>query len=793
MSTVVNKRIISRVIEQIINDNNLVNIIKYAIFEPESRKLIIITNVLNEIIEILINNEIARVQNNVKELHVILNEETNVLDKDIINNINDKIVSLTNYSNHLKKIKQKILFTVDLLRLRLEYTDRKLYVSELSEYQDKILRYFHDTASELIDIIFNAKKYFSDQTEIDKQLEELDFMIKQISIKWSELKDVLNTLFEYEDLILRISVGIEKDDALTELHKRLQEFIHKAHIEIVKTITRSSYDDISERKNTNKKLFDKLSLLNISSNDMVDDLVDYINTTYATYETGNVIFDQRLNNIEAGSVYLIAAPTNHGKTLFLVELLRSIIQFNQHLFSSDNDKKDAILFITLEDSRIKVLNRIYSVFGNFQYKHLVKLQKNLRYMKELINTDDPNEINEFKKFVEQLYDFIKSNSIDRITNNKVEIFVQDARDKEYSAVNIVSTIEQLKTLGYNIRVIFLDYIELMNSTKKYEKEYSEQGQVVIDLRNIANTYMIPIIAATQLNRSAEDLSSELTNKVIGDSYNKAKFSDYIIMVRQIKDELLNEQIENNESDNNQNRRGRKKNKIQFTPRELISALIPISLSTTKLIKDYDNNVNFIDFKKLVYESKLRKKTKKSQDVNNLITVPDITDIIQQSSIQTINNEVIHQTNTISAKNNVQQPLEELMFDSQLISELFRLVQYNIPKAKDGLTNINTYEFIKMLNEKIDRVYPELKDKIKYTPEYIHVKDIIYSEYKSPLNHIIELSNQYILFAKFNLRIYSLPELPILLYDYVKSIDNFKMIENFLNSHPFYQKIITRVS
>jgi len=82
-----------------------------------------------------------------------------------------------------------------------------------------------------------------------------------------------------------------------------------------------------------------------SVNDLAGSFVDYISTGYSFYKTGFELFDNNIEGFESASVHLVSAPSNHGKSIFLINLVNTIIQCNH----ADFEKGDAILFLTLED------------------------------------------------------------------------------------------------------------------------------------------------------------------------------------------------------------------------------------------------------------------------------------------------------------------------------------------------------------------------------------------------------------------------------------------------------------
>ncbi|MDD4081915.1 MAG: hypothetical protein PHD05_00875 [Sphaerochaetaceae bacterium] len=68
-----------------------------------------------------------------------------------------------------------------------------------------------------------------------------------------------------------------------------------------------------------------------------------------------------------------------------------------------------------------------------------------------------------------------------------------------------------------------------------QKEYDTQGQIVQELRNLSRIHGIPIISPTQNTRDSEDVTKAQNNRLIGDSYKKIRYSDFIYMMRMRED------------------------------------------------------------------------------------------------------------------------------------------------------------------------------------------------------------------------------------------------------------------
>ena len=115
-----------------------------------------------------------------------------------------------------------------------------------------------------------------------------------------------------------------------------------------KDLVIAAYNDLSKLQSLSKaeSIADYFIISDEAScGTLADTLVNYISKGFSVFKTGFEIFDSVLNGVESSSVHLLAAPSNHGKSLLCVNLCKRMIESN----ISDLDKKDAIVFVTLED------------------------------------------------------------------------------------------------------------------------------------------------------------------------------------------------------------------------------------------------------------------------------------------------------------------------------------------------------------------------------------------------------------------------------------------------------------
>jgi hypothetical protein len=117
-----------------------------------------------------------------------------------------------------------------------------------------------------------------------------------------------------------------------------------------KDLVIAAYNDLSKLQSLSKaeSVTDYFIISDEEScSNLADTLVNYISKTYSVFKTGYDLFDNVLDGVESASVHLLAAPSNHGKSLTCINMCKRMIESN----TSDLDKKDAVLFVTLEDEK----------------------------------------------------------------------------------------------------------------------------------------------------------------------------------------------------------------------------------------------------------------------------------------------------------------------------------------------------------------------------------------------------------------------------------------------------------
>jgi len=468
-----------KVFEKFITDDFLHNIILYMLFR-DSRY---------ESIEALINDfldKLLEIHRNIKYTQL---QET-------IGNINEENVN--------KVIESDILY--HKLRYTKEFVNAIIINGDLFkdiQEDDEIFTTVYDKVITIEDFVNKLKRSVAKRkVDVNKTLNK----ILEIINLFDEVEKLSDIARDYEKLLETITT--EKTTSTYSVINHFKTVIQNAYLRIVESKIKEKGDD----------LLSKHSIIEFGSSSIPQLITDYVINQYDVLHTGLEFIDNYIDGFEAGNVYLICAPSNHGKTILLINIAYNIIKKNIEKF----EKNDVILFVTLEDNKIKLSRRIFSIFGNYPTHLVRRLYKVIKQTKE------------YEKACE-IFTEMEKQSIKNVTQDKVIFMIQDQADNNYTTADLVEVLTTLKLKNYKVRAIIIDYVDLMTSTKGYEKDYDEHGQIIKDLRVIAKEYQIPIITATQLKREAEDTKIKLSNNLKGDSHKKVRFSDYILMIRQLQE------------------------------------------------------------------------------------------------------------------------------------------------------------------------------------------------------------------------------------------------------------------
>ncbi len=570
-------------------------------------------------------------------------------------NPNIAIQSSIDITSFLKKF--IILIRKDLSTIKI---NSEIPVSTVRKYFDT-LKYVLDIKSDMstIQITYhNVLQYFQ------KRDMNIDKLLKRVVN--NQLKSLLEYRQSFDDILLNIQAYNElhtvkatfiEFDIFMNLAKKNETPILNTLQEYKKLIS-NSYSSLSKLEVVAKA--DNLSDYFVLGGDkdelhkVSESLTSFLQTGYNFYKTGYSLIDTNLGGIESGSVTIIAGPSNHAKSIFMINLLSKLIQNN------DFDENDCLLFITLEDSIYKLIRRVISIFGNYcsitirdifiRLSTILKEQKNNK--SEKISNSNNAIIKEIIALIEKLLE----DSLRELSGKNVKVILKHSDENTFSPQDTVKFMNDRTLVGYKIKGLCIDYIDVMQPTGaeigKFD-DYNGHGAIVQELRYISRTYQIPIITITQNAKTSENPQQALSNTVIGNSYKKIQYGDYVYMIRMrpdldINGDTVKADIDDIHETNSNNTLETMLN--EFTD-SYINNLIPFEVKITKAkegIKDKvkfhifnGNNLQIHDYLSEYYTSIKRLKKSKKYLLNQI----DILDHSLTVQFSNNTNELLNGTQT----------------------------------------------------------------------------------------------------------------------------------------------------
>lgn len=440
----------------------------------------------------------------------------------------------------------------------------------IRESSPSILSY--DTVFKVVSTDLAGKKIIN--TAIQNKILNLEIFKDQLS-------NIINIINSYHE-IKSISSNLLLYDTLVDSVESGNQNIFES-IKSYRDLVINSYNDLSKLQILNKieKTSDYYILKNKeeTTQHLSRSLVDYISDSYSFFKTGYELFDNFVDGFESASIHIVSAPSNHGKSIFLINLLRNLIVNN----TSEFEENDAILLVTLEDNIPKVVRRISSIFGNYSHTAIKSLY---RESSEKINQikKSNGDLRSIKENISHIFSNILTNAIKNTTNSNINLVIKYCSENTFSPGDLSKFVDQLKvTDKLNTKLIILDYIDCARPTMegfKIGDDYSNQGQIVHELRKLTVNLDIPILTATQNSRTSENLNGEMTNALVGDSYKKVRYTDYLYMSRMCNNRTFLDNDVSRDVCTEEQRTSTKPRDIAIRD-ELSKILIPYEVKITK--------------------------------------------------------------------------------------------------------------------------------------------------------------------------------------------------------------------
>lgn len=186
--------------------------------------------------------------------------------------------------------------------------------------------------------------------------------------------------------------------------------------------------------------------------------------------TGFQRFDDMTNGLQGGQMVIIAARPGVGKSTLALDFARSAAL--QHDLCT--------AFFSLEMGRSEIVMRLLSAEAGVSLQHIRTGQMNDTEWQRV--TDKSIQINDKPLFID-----------DTPNLTMMEIRAKARRLKQ----------------RHDLKLVVLDYIQLMSSGKKVESRQLEVSEFSRQIKLLAKELHVPVVALSQLNRGSEQRTSRV--------------------------------------------------------------------------------------------------------------------------------------------------------------------------------------------------------------------------------------------------------------------------------------------
>jgi len=385
------------------------------------------------------------------------------------------------------------------------------------EVIDTLVKYGQSYQSKVVASLITDVKFLEQVSEITKPA----FFESQAN-QWI-IREVQSYFDEYRTIptmeVFKIKVGDIEDKGLKQTTidqlKNVYQQVGAEDLPYVK----KEYLTFAKNQKVKEALFKSVELLKIGDYDSIIDTMtkaskvgvesdlglDYIENFESIMEdvkrdscsTGWDVVDELMDGgLGPGELGVVMAPSGIGKSWFLSKIACSALQNGLD-----------VLHYTLELSENYVGQRYTTILTGVQTsEHKERRDEIVRKIKKI-----PGRVR-IKYYPPQFA----------------------------SAKTIAAHVEKVRQVGFNPKLIIIDYADLLKSGNgNRDGLYAELGGIYEELRGLSGATGIPVWTATQTNRAAID-HEVIGADSVGDSYKKVQTADFIMSVsRKTKDKLSN--------------------------------------------------------------------------------------------------------------------------------------------------------------------------------------------------------------------------------------------------------------
>lgn len=267
-----------------------------------------------------------------------------------------------------------------------------------------------------------------------------------------------------------------------------------------------------------QKIMDERSKISIDTDlgldfDDIDEMIKYYSERSIGIRTQHKELNKRLGpGFLPGTLSVILAASGVGKSLMMTDLISGMIKDNKN-----------VLLISLEMADKEIMKRVHANAMDLPINSLLDLNKTDG---ELAKLERPIVT---KDMVLGAYQKMKTSG----TCGK--FFVKDYPSGAFSPLMLEALVESYKIeKSVEFDAIFVDYLGIMKSDLLSPSAglYSYIKSIAEETRASAKKMDVPIISASQLNRSATNNIDEADNSNVSDSMGTVMTADFLMFLLQ---------------------------------------------------------------------------------------------------------------------------------------------------------------------------------------------------------------------------------------------------------------------
>lgn len=325
--------------------------------------------------------------------------------------------------------------------------------------------------------------------------------IKETAIKISQAQTIENTQF-----------------MLDETLKYIKNVLFLKALEVGAEGLQKKSDSLQQKS---KSIMDEMSKISFDESigidfDDVEDMIAYFSDRQRGLLTSLKEFNKRLGSgFLPGTLNVICAAQGVGKSLLMCHLASDFLKQGKN-----------VLMVSLEMADREMMKRIYANVLDIDVNTFSDLSKT------------PGELEQVTMRPITTADLIRSRyNKYKMSGSCGKFKVKDYPSGSFSALQLEQLLDKFKVEeNLTFDAVFVDYLGIMKSDLIAPSAglYSYLKSIGEEVRATAKKYMIPIISASQLGRSAIG-SNDADNSAISDSIGTAMTSDLIVLVLQTEE------------------------------------------------------------------------------------------------------------------------------------------------------------------------------------------------------------------------------------------------------------------